>query len=257
MSSPHGEARTITVVLFGMPRGAAGAAESIQANMVQPCRDAGYRVRILSSFDDVGVMDNPRAGETGVVIPYDSYFAFGADTTLVNRQDHADVAELREVCAQYRDIYKNDYASVRNILHQISTLQRAWRYLEATGARSDLYMFLRPDLIFHDRLEIERLADPVLESGGIALPFWHAWNGVNDRLSLASRPAAEALANRVDLVAEFCAFRGLFQPEQLLKFALRKADIPILDIGVTASRIRATGKGKPEDFTVAMYKPEP
>lgn len=248
--------RTLTVLLYGVPRADASAAESIKVKMVQPCLDAGWQVRIISSFNDVGVINNPRTGERDSVVPYRNYFNFDANETIVKKQNDEDIVAILDICRKYRDVYKNDYYSVRNALHQLSSLRRSWDYLEASETKSDVYMFLRPDLVYHDAIDIASLAEKVSLSNGVALPFWHAWNGVNDRLALASAFAAEKIARRLDLVSEFCEFRKLFHPEQLLKYAIRKNNIKVFDIGVTASRVRANGKINKEDFSVAMYKSE-
>ncbi|GGC65632.1 hypothetical protein GCM10011504_49530 [Siccirubricoccus deserti] len=246
---------SITVVLFGMPRRSDLTIESIQGNMISPCVEAGLSVESVASFNLVHRVSSARSGELDVAIEAQSYIGFGADYTLIKKQDHADVVELVEISKRYRDVYKDEWVSVRNCFHQLLSLKRAWKFIEDNQIRSNFYLFLRPDLLYHDRLDVPRMVTAVGASGGVALPFWHSWNGHNDRMAFAAPPAAAAYANRVDLVPAFCAKAGFMQPEQLLKFALCEAGVRVHDIGVTASRVRANGSIKREEFTKSMHKP--
>jgi hypothetical protein len=149
------------------------------------------------------------------------------------------------------DTWRNDFASMRNLVHQLHSLHRVTSMALEDGA--EICVFCRPDLEYHDSLA------PVLEAALAArargedrvwLPFWQPWGGRNDRFAVAAgRRAIVAYGRRVEAAERFCAERGRsLHSERLVAFALDGAGIEVETIHHRASRVRASGMRVWESF---------
>lgn len=153
---------------------------------------------------------------------------------------------------QYGDCWNNNFQSMRNLVHQLHSLNLVTQAALDDGA--DVCLFLRPDLRYHDSLApaITR-ALRAAKAGRplVQLPWWQGWHGGrNDRFAVVAGPdAIAAYGRRVTQMTEFCVTRQApLHSEQLLAFALDQADVPVRTIRARASRVRLGGVENKEDF---------
>ena len=148
----------------------------------------------------------------------------------------------------YGDTWDDEFRSLRNVLLQMHSLDSVTTAVLEAG--HEVCLFCRPDLRYHDSFA-PALSELLRRSAPVALiPRWQAWFGRNDRFALLSgRDAIAAYGQRLRVARRFCETTG--QPlhgERLLDWALKDAGIPVRGIGVRASRVRANGVEKDEDF---------
>jgi hypothetical protein len=152
----------------------------------------------------------------------------------------------------HSDYYENSWISVRNALHQLVSLRNVAKlFSESLLGRFDYFLFARPDLIYLDEIRLAELISRFEGDGNIALPRWHGWGGLNDRVAFADATAARHYLGRLDLVQEYCVERQ-FHPESLLAYALAKGACKVCDLPVRARRVRAHGEIADENFTDAV-----
>jgi hypothetical protein len=144
------------------------------------------------------------------------------------------------------DIWRDDFASFRNLVHQLHSLKRAT--LMAEGFQPDIVIFARPDLLYHDSMA-EPLDFLARAHRQFALvPDWSQWFGLNDRFALVK--GAEGIAaygRRADLMGEYCARGKRLHSERFLKYALDGQRVR--PVHLRASRVRSNGLQVLEDFT--------
>ncbi|MBY0422585.1 MAG: hypothetical protein K2Q06_09795 [Parvularculaceae bacterium] len=149
--------------------------------------------------------------------------------------------------AAFGDAFNNDFRSLRNLVHQLHSLKQVTDAALADGA--ERVLFCRPDLRYHDSLAPLYASALAASDPKVFLPSWQPWGGCNDRFALAVGPAAiAAYGRRIERALDYCRARGPLHAEQLLKFALDEAGVPVSPIAMRASRIRATGAAVAEDF---------
>lgn len=251
-----GEPLKVAVLFFGMARNLAATIGSIRAMLREPNAGPGLRMTVFASLNLVDRVWNPRTGEAGAPVNHRQIFQLEADHYELIRQEEAAIAPALEAAQQRRDRYNDGWASVRNLLHQLTSLRRGWAMMQRSQAQPfDGYVFLRPDLEYLDPIDIAGVAARFAGPGCLAVPAWHSWGGLNDRMAIADPVAAEAYANRIALVPEYCG-RHALQSEALLAFAAERAGLKVGALPVRARRVRANGRAARDDFA-AEIRPLP
>lgn len=242
----------VGVLFFGLARDLRATIGSIRAMVREPNDTPEVRLSVFAALNLVDRVVSPRAREHGVPIDPAQIFDLQADAYELVRQDDATIEESLAAAKRQRDAFSNDWASIRNLLHQLTSLRRGWRLMrraqaQTPGLRFSHYLFLRPDLEYLDPIHIAETAARFPGPGSLVVPDWHSWGGLNDRIALADPVAAEVYANRIAQIPDVVARRPL-QAEQLLAFAVERAKLKVGALAVRARRVRADGRAAREDF---------
>lgn len=153
----------------------------------------------------------------------------------------------------FGDPWNDDFASLGNLYHQLIALRQVTD--QVLHNNSDIVVFLRPDLIYHDSFEKVLLAAAKVKQPHIFLPHWQPHGGLNDRFAICcGGDAIRAYGHRINCVLDFCIKeRCALNPEKLLRFALD--GISLSKINIKASRVRINGTLKEEDFSYYGWRP--
>jgi predicted O-methyltransferase YrrM len=239
----------VAVVFFGLARGMRQTIDSIRKNIYACNQRSGLTLYTVASLNLVETVTNPRTGECNVPIGPEQPYLLNADAYALVRQADEDIAVPLRAAQARTDDYHNEWISVRNALHQLLSLRRAWDLCaNVLQMEFDAYLFVRPDLLYLEAIRLAQILATFTGYGNIALPRWHCYWGFNDRFAVADAAAARHYANRLSLVEEYCA-RLPFHPENLLAYALARANVRVCELPVRAKRVRAHGLPKDEDFS--------
>lgn len=236
----------IAICFFGITRSLRHTMPSIEANVLTPARAQG-RIRIYAHFFRQRHVRNLRSGENGAADP-EEHHLLGCDWLRLEEPDACLSTWSFDTLKRSGDAWHDDFASLRNVVHQQHSLRQVTLAALADGAK--VCLFCRPDLRYHDSLarpitRAIRSPNPLVQ-----LPRWQAWEGgLNDRFALCSgEEAIRAYGTRIEQAANYCALRGPLHAERLLAYALREADIPVRRISTRAGRVRVDGHERHEDF---------
>ena len=235
----------VAVVFFGILRSLESTIASIRRN-IYDCNPDVTLVTVVS-LNLPRVISSPRSGECAIVPKHEDVFQLGADFYALASQDNAAIAPFLAAAQRQPDLFENDWASIRNLLHQLLSLQRAWTVCTTVLGGFDHYLFVRPDLEYLAAIRIGPLVSAFHGSGNIALPVWNSWGGFNDRFALADAAAAELYAQRLSLVERYCTTRSL-HGEMFLGYALERGGCKVSALPVRARRVRADGRVHQENF---------
>jgi hypothetical protein len=215
--------------------------DNIRRNIYECNADLGQSLFTLVSLNVTQILNNPRSGELTVKVSRADAIALDADFYALARQDDAVIEEPLAAARRRGDVFNNNWASIRNHLHQLASLQRAWTVCTSVlGVSFDYFLFVRPDLLYLDAIRLSSLMARFTDRGSIALPAWNCWGGLNDRFAFADALAARHYAERIKLVPQYCAKYDL-HPESLLAYALQKGYCKVCDLPARAKRVRANG----------------
>jgi hypothetical protein len=235
----------VAVVFFGITRALRLTLPAIAANVVGPARSVAREVRTYGHFFTQTSISNVRSGEVGELDP-EEYRLLNLDAVETEAPGAClDLYPMAEMQAR-GDIWKDDFASFRNLVHQLHSLRRAT--LLAEPFQPDIVIFARPDLLYHDSMaeHLDFLARA--HRSFVLLPDWSQWFGHNDRFALAKGEAAiAAYGRRAERMGEYCARPKRLHAERFLKFAL--GDQRVRPVHLRASRVRSNGLQVLEDFT--------
>jgi hypothetical protein len=243
----------IAICFRGITRALEKTIGSIIDNVFNPCKKLGY-VRVYSHlYDQKKIISNVRSNEVNCELSTD-YGLLQNDWLMLENPEMALKKYKISEIESYGDAWNDDYKSLRN--HVIALHSMKLSYLEARKWRPDLYIFLRPDLMYHDSffLEVKKCAQN--SNKDIFIPYWQGWKGLNDRFALTANDlSAWEYATRIDKILEYCKNTNKdLHSEKFLLYALRNHSIPIRLINLKASRVRANSVIHEEDFSFLTKK---
>lgn len=239
----------VAVLFFGLSRSASITASSINENILNHSKNKEIEFKCFSSLNFIERVISRRSGERNVVLNKYDIDTIPCLWNLFLQQNDDYIKNELESVKKQPDYYENDYNSNRFLLHQLRSLKAGYKVLSSgLFGEFDFFLFLRPDLLYLDPIDVGEFVSSDPGPLSIRLPSWHAWGGLNDRFAIASPTAAAAYAMRIENVLRYCGTMPL-HAERLLAFSLRSAGASVSHMAARACRVRATGEVVSEDFT--------
>ena len=239
---------------FGLNRSLDITSNTISANIIEPFVRLGFRVVSAAHLNSPAVINSPRSGERDVVAS--NFGIENIDCELIwqepQREDSIEPL-ASNIFANYpmRGEADQDRIIRRNALLQMYSQTKLLAVLRLLDFdRFKVFCFIRPDLLFIDRIPdagIMSIADGSID---IITPTWQRWGGLNDRFALCSRRGAEIYLDRLSWVSAFCQEKGYFHPEEILLYSIEKSGLKYDFMSTRARRVRSTGSIRHEDFTI-------
>ena len=245
--SPDSYNTKIAICFFGISRSLHYTIESIIQNIINPSQKLGD-VEIFAHFFNQGHVANKRSGENST-FDVQEYELLRPDWVTIEEPDSCLGLYNFETLKLYGDSWGDNFMSLRNLIHQLHSLNEVTQAASLWGA--DVVIFARPDLIYHSSLEAEITRAVRNRKEGVIIPAWQNWEGgYNDRFSICVGPkAVRAYGERISLAHSFCAnFQNGLHSERLLRFALQSEGISPKWTRARASRVRVGGHVKVEKF---------
>lgn len=235
----------LAICFFGITRSLRYTLPSITANVLEPLRRLGD-VRVYAHFYEQAEIDNPRSGEKGALDPTE-YRLLRADRLMLERPDTLQPGWF-ETIAAHGDFWQDGNRSLRNLLHQLHSLDMVTGMALEDGMK--ICVFCRPDLRYHDSLAPAVRRAIAAPDALVQLPSWQSWFAMNDRFAVAKGARAiAAYGQRGRLAVELCQTRNeALHAESLVKYAMIRAGIRVRQIPARASRVRFDGTEVEEDF---------
>lgn len=238
--------------LYGLNRSLRWTWRSITQNILRPLADAGVDFTVVSHFHVPERIENIRTKEMGIA-PVDN-----GHRRLPIREMRTDPQTIDLLPPDVRHLVKptfdgdrdEDGQTRRNLLFQLRSLQQVWHLIQDQGARrDDLVLFLRPDLRYIDKLDVQdtvsRLSSRTCD---LMTPDWQEWGGLNDRFAFCNWHGAEVYAGRGERASTFASNHQCLNAELLLFEAVRDADVRHCYTTMRAQRVRADGLVHRESF---------
>jgi hypothetical protein len=242
---------TVAIVLFGMPRSIDPFLESIEHTLLSSIRRVGLKYQIVGKLNLPRRIENSRSGESGIIEQPLKITEIFPDVELMP-QDESKVKDFLSKLSKFGDSWSDNFQSLSNLLHQQQSLITGTKLALDTSAEH--FVFIRPDLIYHD--DFDQLIKNITseKTGKVIVPAWQFCGGLNDRFAFAiGRKAAESYGFRLRDADSFVA-RGNrpLHSERLLAYSLGTRGISVDYMGHRASRCRIDGKIRKEDFAVKI-----
>lgn len=254
----------VAIVFYGLPRGLSHTHRSIKEKVFDvlrarcvPFEIFFHHVIFLEAFS------NPRNNEVNVILNNSEWRFLNPDVELST--EHGEFLSshqqfINEVLA-YGDPHQNEGLSTRNELEALHSLKEAVRAAVSRGNnRFSGLIILRPDLIYHDDLDVDLLLHAMSERL-VVLPAWQTWGGANDRFSFGAWDPMVEMGMRFDRILQYC--QNTNRPWHAEAFVdwllddLYLRSVVTREVGnkvschtmIRASRVRAHGVVKDEDFS--------
>ncbi len=240
-------ARKIAVCFFGITRSLAHTLPELKANVIEPAQEAGD-ARLFAHLFLQRRIDNPRSGEQGQLNP-EEYRLLNVPEPELEEPGACLAAHGIEELKPYGDSWDDGFRSLGNLVHQLHSLERVTAQALDWGA--EVAVFARPDLRYHDSLK--RVIRAGIRAPGplVQLPRWQPHEGMNDRFAVVTgRQAISAYGGRIGEALNFCRDSGRpLNGERLVKYVIEKNGFPVRPFAARASRVRADGSERWEEFS--------
>lgn len=236
----------IAVCFRGISRSLSYTIASIRSNVLAPTRKFG-EVKVFTHFFDQQEINNPRTGELGL-LNSDEYRLLESDWLVLEKPDECLEKYNFEYIKSFGDPWGDGFYSLRNVIHALHSLKQSWLTAQSWGA--DVYLFLRPDMVYHQSFEPTLRKISQQRFSGLGVPLWEGWGGCNDTFAIANTAAAASgYATRIDRVSDYCARTGKpLTAEVYLLDCIKEQNIPLWFMGIKASRVRSNGEFVKENF---------
>ena len=230
----------VAICFFGITRNfARHTLDSMERHLFSEIARVDPQFRKLAHFNKLTTVSNHRSGEGSVLINPEEFKLLNCDAVEQTDQDDVDQALDFEYIQQFGYTWRDNYASLKNLLRQFYSLNAVTNLLLAEKTRFDLVIFSRADLRFEVPVKIPRIRPRTLYT-----PWFHRYHGLNDRFALGDMATMIAYGRRKSMIRQYCAATGkpLSSEDYLLWYA-RKLELHTHHLkSINFSRIRSNGQ---------------
>ncbi|MCF2906669.1 hypothetical protein L0666_16870 [Octadecabacter sp. CECT 8868] len=236
----------VAVCFFGITRSLKRTIGSIEANVLGPAEALDQGAKCYAHLFQQAHINNPRSDESGAM-DLNEHSLLNLDQVEFEAPDGCLEIWDFEGLKAHGSLWNDDFRSLRNLVHQLHSLNRVTEMALAGGA--EIVVFARPDLTYHDSLA-PALARANRGKGDLVqLPWWQPFDGLNDRFAVVrGTTAIRAYGQRITQLTAYCAAHGPVHAEKLVRFSLEQAQVPVRTFGARASRTRIDGTSPDEIF---------
>ena len=244
----------IIIGFFGLSRSLRFTMPSIASHILAPITASGLPVIKIGHFNMPKTIDNPRSDERAIVPDRDEIGPLELDLRWVEPQNDQTILSTFNKVARWGDYFGDDYISLRNLCHQLRSLDRLWSLIELAGVEDDdIFFLLRPDLQYVDPLDFFSIFTTIMSNeADLIVPSWQHWGGVNDRFAFGNARAARHYATRWREVEEGCTHLGGMHAETFLRYVVERHGLQLGFTDMRALRVRANGLTAANDLTMLL-----
>ena len=238
----------IAIAFFGLIRHGPSTHASLVQNVFRVLDRANYDYDTYCHTYDKRFISNPRSGEKNHEIKNVAHYAnlLGQCGKAIDTQPDMDTSPY----TAHGDPWKDGFKSLHNLLCQLRSLKAVTALWAGAASTYSAVLYLRSDLVYSDPLDIHSLCwvchGAKRREMRIVAPFWHACNGLNDRLALGTPAAMLRYGRRGDHAQQYASHSALHS-ESFLLHHMRAVNAKIRFTPQRALRVRANGRIEPAD----------
>lgn len=141
------------------------------------------------------------------------------------------------------DIHNDGFSSIKNAIRELHSVKQVTKLWENTEENYDFFIYLRPDLLYINKLDIELILQNLHNTNLLFTPNWSKFNGLNDRIYFGNKDTILKIAKRIDFIPELIGkTRRKYHAEYFMGLVVKTFNISTIDIKLKGLRVRATGK---------------
>ena len=232
--------KKVALCFFGLTRSLKYTINSIQKNILDVLKDNDIEYTIYLHTYDLEKLDLKRSQENNCKLDIHEYKLLKPDYIQITHQEDFDKSFDWDYVKKFGNPWKdqeNNYDNLYNLFRQLNSIQictQLWK----NHNEYDCYLYLRPDLNYEDKLNINELNLVYENKNSIITPDWMKNSGLNDRFAFGSKESILKWANRIDDRIEY---QKKFHSEKYLNWVMKKYHIKNYFTKMKACRIRANG----------------
>jgi hypothetical protein len=230
----------VAICFFGITRNfSKHTLDSIKRNLFETAARRDSNFRRLAHFNRLDAISSHRSGENSVLIDPQEFKLLGCDVVAQTDQDEVDKGIDFDYVRQFGDNWRDNYASLKNLLRQFYSLNAVTDLLLAEKTDFELVIFSRADLRFEAPVEIPRIRRRTLYT-----PWFQRYHGLNDRFAMGDLETMVAYGRRQSMIRQYCEEAGgPLRAEGYLLWYAKKCGLSSRHLkSINFSRVRSDGQ---------------
>lgn len=230
----------VALGFWGLPRSLKYTYQSIQANVLNVLKENNIEYTIyMHTYNVYEKYSNPRAKEKDIILDNNEYKILKPDHILTDNQDNIKIKLNLKKYRRHPDPWKTKYITVDNFILAMYSKTQLSNMIKNSGNIYDYIIFLRPDVKYLNKLNIQWLK--LATKSTICIPNFHLHSNFNDRFAITTNDTYYLYGALFDKLYDYSKKYSLHS-EQFISRQLQNNNITWVKIDFIFARIRATGK---------------
>ena len=231
----------VAICFFGLTRSLKYTMNSIEDNIIKPLKNANIEYDIILHTYNLRHLKLKRSGENNSLNTTE-WKLLNPVKYRIDNQDDFDRSYDYNYVKSFGDAWNTNFENTINLIRQFNSLKQVWNLCESMNKDYDCYLFIRPDLKYTKKLNINQVIGASKASNTIYTPLWHKYGGLNDRMALGNYNSMKKYANRLDNVQDYLKSQQRpLHAELFLKFVINKNNIVNKEFNMVGKRVRSNG----------------
>lgn len=231
----------IAICFFGLCRSLNYTLDSIKNNILLELKNNNIEYDIILHTYNLKYLNLKRSNES-YKLDTNEWKLLKPDKFKIDNQDEFDKVYDYNYIKSFGDAWNTNYENTINLIRQLNSLKKVWLLCHDKNNKYDCYLFLRPDIKYLNKINIDYVNNIVKNNNLIYTPEWLKSGGLNDRIALCDYNSAKIYSNRIDNIPNYLSLtKKPLHAEKFLKFIINKNDILNKDLKLKGHRIRSKG----------------
>jgi len=231
----------VALCFWGLTRSLKYTHNSIQRNILDALKEADIDYEIfMHTYKFETPYYNPRAGEIDTPLDFDEYKILQPDHIQIDDQD-----QIKNKINIYKyhskpDPYDSNYICIDNIICALYSKMQLGNMVEQSGKTFDYIIYLRPDVHFLHKFDVQYLHWATNNS--ICIPNFALFPDFNDRFCIANNATYKIVGNIFNQLYEYSKYNVIHSEPFQYRVLNKLHQLYIRYIPVHFNRVRVNGK---------------
>ena len=217
--------------------------QSIQLNILEVLKENNIDYDIYIHNNYIENLTCPRAEESNCKINNLIYKQLNPIKFSETKQMDFDKSYNWQQIFKNGDGHRDGFNSIMNAIRELYSVKQVTQLWESNDENYDFFIYLRPDLLYINKLDIELILQNLHIKNVLFTPNWDKFYGLNDRIYFGNKDTILKIAKRIDFIPELISQTNIvYNAEHYMKLVVKKFNISTIDIMLKGLRVRADGR---------------
>ena len=128
--------------------------------------------------------------------------------------------------------------AVYNFYCLLHSKKKMYEIIKKNKIESEIFIVLRPDLIYLNKLDLNEIKDCVLKRN-VLIPSWESNGGYNDKIAIVYKDNIEKYLNAINYTRFLSDIKIDVNSESYLKLVLTKLNVKVKEFSLVGKRMRS------------------
>ena len=217
--------------------------QSIQLNILDILKENNIDYDIYIHNNHIQTLTCPRGNEFNCKLDNSIYKQLNPIKFSETNQNDFDKSYNWQQIFKNGDCHNDGFSSIKNAIREIYSVKQVTKLWENTEENYDFFIYLRPDLLYINKLDIELILQKLHVKNLLFTPSWDKYKGLNDRIYFGKKDTILKIAKRIDFIPELInRTNACYNAEHYMNLVVKKFNLSTIDIELKGLRVRADGR---------------